>query len=142
MSIPKQSPVIKLRSRDVDTRLNSPRDPFASSVPSTSKYLFTSDGKRFHNNDEGSLSAEKHERLLAVCKKRGITTPPPSQKNLFGSRAEHRDEPPEVPSPSELQQSLLDMTEELERSRALMDQRYQELQAREDILQITIQEGI
>ena len=34
------------------------------------------------------------------------------------------------------------MTEELERSRALMDKRFEELQAREDLLQTTINESV
>ena len=74
----------------------------------------------------------------------GVVVPPPSQKNLFGSGAEEPHEPPPaVPSPAQLQFSLIQtMTEDLERSRALMDQRFEDLQAREDILQITISEGI
>ena len=46
----------------------------------------------------------------------GAVAPPPSQKNLFGSGAEDSLEPPAVPSPSQLQLSLLQMTEELKRS--------------------------
>ena len=72
----------------------------------------------------------------------GAVAPPPSQKNLFGSGAEDSLEPPAVPSPSQLQTSLLQMTEELERSRALLNKKFEELQAREDLLQTTINESV
>jgi len=73
-----------------------------------------------------------------------VPDPPPSQKNLFGSEAgEPHEPPPAAPSAAQLQFSLIQtMAEDLERSRALMDQRFEDLQAREDILQITISEGI
>ena len=64
----------------------------------------------------------------------GFVVPPPSQKNIFGSGDEEPHEPsPAVPSPAQLQFSLIQtMIEELERSRALMEQRFEDLQARED----------
>ena len=84
-----------------------------------------------------------HSHFLAVCKRSGISSPPPSQKNLF---------PPD-PDPDEVRDGheeemtkmgnqLLQMTQELERTRALMDLKLADLQAREDRLQATIQTSV
>ena len=83
-------------------------------------------------------------RMPKAAPPHGVGVPPPCQKNLFGSEDEEPFEPPPAaPSPAQIQFSLIQtMTEDLERSRALMDQRFEDLQAREDILQITISEGI
>jgi hypothetical protein len=36
------------------------------------------------DNAEGAARHASHERFLIVCKRSGISSPPPSQKNLFG----------------------------------------------------------
>ena len=87
------------------------------------------------------ISTDPDRKPRAVSSTGGVV-PPPSMKNLFGSGAEEPSVPSVVPSPSELQLSLLKMTEELERSRALMNERFEELQAREDLLQTTINESV
>ena len=75
-------------------------------------------------------------RMPVAAPFHGVVVPSSSQKNLFGSDAEEPFEPPPaVPSPAQLQFSLIQtMTEDLERSRALMDQRFEDLQAREDTM--------
>jgi hypothetical protein len=83
------------------------------------------------------ISADPNRKPKAASSL-GAVAPPPSQKNLFGSGAEGSLDP----SPSQLQLSLLQMTGELERSRALMNKRLEELQAREDLLQTTINESV
>jgi hypothetical protein len=132
------SPLINLRSREVD-----PRNKTSSSVPPTSRYIYSSDGKRFHDNAEGAVRFASHSHFLAVCKRSGISSPPPLQKNLF---------PPdlgldEVRDGHEVEmlkmaKQMQHMTEELERSRALMDLKMADLQTREDRLQATIQDSV
>ena len=129
------SPPINLRSREVD-----PRNKTSSSVPPTSRYIFTTDGKRFPDTEEGAVRYASHSRFLAVCKRSGISSPPPSQKNLFPPVLD----PDEVRDGHEVEMAkmgdqLQQMAEELERSRALMDLKLADLQAREDRLQATIQ---
>ena len=138
----KFSPTIKLRSREVDTQNHSPRGSVASSVPSTEKYLFTSDGKRFHASNDGAKSAADHERFLAVCKKGGISSPPPSQKNLFGEPSGSEAEENDKDECARLKEALSDMTAELERSRAMLGVKFAEVQEREDNLESIIQDYV
>ena len=133
------SPIINLRSREVDPRIKTS----SSSVPPTSKYIFSEDGKRFPDTAEGAERHASHQHFLAVCKRSGISSPPPSQKNLFGdpsgSEAEHDLGADEV---KRLQHDLSLMTNELESSRVLMDLKFAELQSREEALQRTIQDSV
>jgi hypothetical protein len=84
-----------------------------------------------------------HQHFLAVCKRSGISSPPPLQKKLFPS------EPPSEGEPRDKEMEMIQMgeklkamTEQLERSRALMDLKLADLQAREDNLQSTIQSSV
>ena len=77
------------------------------------------------------------------AKRSGISSPPPSQKNLFPPDLD----PDEVRDGHEEEMTkmgdqLLQMTQELERTRALMDLKLADLQAREDRLQATIQTSV
>jgi hypothetical protein len=134
------SPLINLRSREVD-----PRNKTSSSVPPTSRYIYSSDGKRFPDNAEGAVRFASHSHFLAVCKRSGISSPPPLQKNLFPPDLD----PDEVRDGHEMEMIKMakqmqhkSRLEELERSRALMDLKMADLQAREDRLQATIQNSV
>ena len=76
-----------------------------------------------------------------MCKRSGISSPPPSQKNLFGD-ADGSEEDLKAEEIKKLQQSLSRLTDELEGSRSLMDLKFAELQAREENLQSIIQGSV
>ena len=137
----KSSPPTNLHPRDSSGRFaRTTTSP--SSVPQTEKYLFTSDGKRFHASNDGAKSAADHERFLAVCKKGGIRSPPPSQKNLFGEPSGSEAEEDDKDECARLKEALSDMTAELERSRAMLDVKFAEVQQREENLESLIQDSV
>jgi len=107
-------------------------------VPPTTKYIFTADGKRFPDNAEGAERCASHSHFLDICKRSGISSPPPSQKNLFGEP----EEDPQSKEMEKLHRDLALMTNQLDRSRALMDLQAAEIQSREETLQRSIQDSV